>query len=166
MWHTDGNDAQVRATGDDPMSSWCQKCGEQGKPEPAVGLDEDGDLACAIHSAKIEIPVKLKCFDSAAPSRLEATEKEKTDMANEAKVCACGCGSELPTGYKWSRLRGHGGHGNGSALGSRAADHGSVSTRASKRPNYSGDAVQGNQSLVTLQLPACKVEKLLALLLQ
>jgi len=76
---------------------FCLKCGETGKPAPAVGFDEDGEAACDMHSVKAEIPAKP-----------ETVDEEKPDMPNE------------PTG----------------------------------------------EAVITLQLPAAKVGKLLALLLQ
>lgn len=124
-----------------PKTSHCLKCGEQGQPQPAVGLDEDGEAACIMHSVKAQIP------------------EENTDMANEPKLCACGCGTELPEGYKWPRLRGHAGQGNGSQRnGSHRKSSASKSTP--KAP------VSAAEAMVTLRLPAAKVEKLFSLLLQ
>jgi len=124
--------------------TYCLKCGEQGRPQRAVGVDEDGEAACAAHSVKAEI----------LPDQPATIEQEKNDMANEAKVCACGCGTALPEGYKRSHLRGHAsGNGNGKVNGKALA-------LAHNSPALA------NRGLVTLHLPAAKVEKLLGLLLQ
>jgi hypothetical protein len=32
--------------------SWCQQCGVANRPEVAIGVDEDGDPACAMHAVK------------------------------------------------------------------------------------------------------------------
>jgi hypothetical protein len=137
----------------DPVSKrsgvlFCLKCGETGKPRPAVGFDEDGEVACDMHSVKAEIPAKP-----------ETVDEEKPDMPNEPKLCACGCGSELPEGHKWPRLRGHAGRENRSAPASKASSHanGNGATLKLAAPR---------EAVITLQLPAAKVEKLLALLLQ
>jgi hypothetical protein len=47
------------------MTSYCLKCGEQGQPQRAVGLDEDGEAACAMHSVNARIPANLESVDSA-----------------------------------------------------------------------------------------------------
>jgi hypothetical protein len=141
-------------------SSYCLKCGEQGQPQRAVGLDEDGEAACAMHSAKARIPANLESVDSVVPSRLQTAKEEKTDMANESKLCTCGCGTELPEGYKWPRLRGHAGQGNGSHGNGKAPKSSLASKSAPKA------TAPITQTIVTLRLPVAKVEKLFSLLLQ
>jgi len=141
-------------------SSYCLKCGEKGQPQRAVGLDEDGEAACAMHSVKPLIPANLESVDPAAHSRLQTAKEEKTDMANEPKFCACGCGTELPEGYKWPRLRGHAGQGNGSH-GNGKASKSSPTSKSAPKPT-----APVTQTMVTLRLPVAKVEKLFSLLLQ
>lgn len=75
--------------------AWCLQCGSEGRPELAVGVDEDGEPACVFHRVK---PNKV---ESEAPSPLQTTQKE-ADMGtksqgvrpqSECKVC----GKELAT---------------------------------------------------------------------
>ncbi len=147
-------------------TAYCLKCGEQGQPQPAVGLDEDGEAACVTHSVTARIPANLESPDSSVPTRLQTAKKEKTEMANEPKLCACGCGSELPDGYKWPRLRGHASQGNGShgaaSQGNGKAHRSSPAPKSAPEP----PAPPVTQTMVTLRLPVAKVEKLFALLLQ
>lgn len=41
----------------------------------------------------------------------------KENRDSKRREIVCGRGSELPEGYKWSRLRGHAEHANGSGFG-------------------------------------------------
>jgi hypothetical protein len=63
------------------------KCGEKGQPQRAVGLDEDGEAACAVHSVKAQIPANLEIVDSALHSRLQTAKEEKTDMERTDILC-------------------------------------------------------------------------------
>jgi hypothetical protein len=138
------------------MGSYCLKCGMQGQPQRAVGLDDDGEAACILHSVKVANP---ESSSVEVHSQLPTTKEEKTDMANESKVCACGCGTELPEGYKWPRLRGHAGQGNGSHENGKAHKSQTSKSAPAVTPPVA-------QTMVTLTLPIAKVEKLFALLLQ
>jgi hypothetical protein len=40
--------------------SWCFQCGVAGKPEQAVGWDEDGEPACGLHRLKAQRPFNLE----------------------------------------------------------------------------------------------------------
>lgn len=69
------------------------QCGEFGTPEPATGVDVDGEPACNLHRVRTDsIFVKPKVVDSGAPSPLQTTEQGKADMAE--KVCV-GFGSRV-----------------------------------------------------------------------
>ena len=136
------------------------KCGEQGRPQRAVGLDEDGEAACAMHGVKARVPANPESVTSAVPSRLQTAKEERTDMVNEPKFCTCGCGTELPEGYKWPRLRGHAGQRNGSHGNGKAPKSFSASKSVPKA------TAPVAQTMVTLRLPVAKVEKLFSLLLQ
>lgn len=84
------------------MALWCFQCGELGTPERAVGVDVDGEPACAIHRVKPQlthsaveaISREVYKVEPAAPSPLQATEQEKAEMADT--LCT-GFGSRLGT---------------------------------------------------------------------
>lgn len=72
--------------------AWCLQCGSAGKPEPAAGVDEDGEPACVFHRAKppaIELPPCIAEPIKARPIeavKAEATQPE-TSEAMETKKC-------------------------------------------------------------------------------
>jgi len=83
---------------------WCMQCGALNRPEKAIGVDEDGEPACSMHCVKSNAVT----VEPAAPSPLQATEREKADMAIErtySRTCSCGCGGELKG--RWPYLKGH-----------------------------------------------------------
>jgi len=90
--------------------TWCMQCGVSNKPVPAIGLDVEGEPACAMHRDRQVQPPKFdasflekrmkqfrekpETFDKvepAAPSPLQATEQEKADMRTcsgfEGEIC-------------------------------------------------------------------------------
>lgn len=94
LWH--GRGGCERRGGDFVIEQFCFQCGVAGKPEPASGVDDDGEPACAMHRLRktflqplrtaevtaIVEEVYSKHVEPAAPSPLQATEKEKADMAD------------------------------------------------------------------------------------
>ena len=73
--------------------SWCLQCGSKGSPERAIGVDDEGEPACAMHRSRPEfnqdfVDKQMKQFkiDSVEPAKLSPPQatKETADM----KVCA------------------------------------------------------------------------------
>lgn len=52
--------ARVERLESNAMSEWCFQCGVAQKPERAIGWDEDGEPACALHSVKAKKPFNLE----------------------------------------------------------------------------------------------------------
>lgn len=102
------------------MSEWCFQCGVAAKPERAVGWDEDGEPACAMHSVKAKRPFSLAAHDELAPLKTEPIVvklkpaapspvqiKQEKEMIPE-KICACGCDEMFkPTGNRQLYAAGH-----------------------------------------------------------
>lgn len=173
------------------MPAWCFQCGVNGTPEQAIGWDEDGEPACAMHCVKAKRPPhfedvsrgsthglapervaeKSSPIIPAAPSPVQTSAKEKT--MNDKRTCSCGCGGELRG--RWPYLKGHNQTGGGATVSApkkaRKAKRDLDSICPSNSLPDAGlpDAgVCGQASaerLITLHLPGSKVQKLLNLLL-
>lgn len=97
--------------------SWCLQCGLSGKPERAVGVDEDGEPACTFHRVKeigsglnaasalqARVPLSVQLKPAAAPSPVQTSAVEESSMDNK-RTCSCGCGAELRS--RWPYVKGH-----------------------------------------------------------
>jgi hypothetical protein len=163
--------------------TWCMQCGTVGKPEPAIGVDAEGDPACAMHRDRQVQPAKFNAsflekrmkqfrekpetFDKvepAAPSPLQATEQEKADMAAErtySRTCSCGCGAELKG--RWPYLKGHNKSDGGALPKKEKAYRLKVPKGGDPLPNPT--QLGSGEHLITLQLSESKLARLVALLL-
>ena len=58
--------------------AWCLQCGIQGKNELSVGVDEDGEEACAMHRVKSRQTTR---------ARVSVVQPEKSKAMNEQHLC-------------------------------------------------------------------------------
>lgn len=68
--------------------AWCLQCGSAGKPEPAAGVDEDGEPACVFHRAKppaIELPPCIAEPIKARPNRSSKAEAPQPETSEAMK---------------------------------------------------------------------------------
>lgn len=167
--------------------SWCFRCGEAGTPERAIGVDEDGEPACAIHREHdprdFDQALRNK-VEPAPPSPVQATEQEKADMANETLTF-----EQLQKGIKLKAA--------GKTVGQIGAELGIAAWKFYQSPGFKaapsgiGEPVKlkkrkpsppapveldevchegesetpANEHVVTIRLPESKIAKLLELLL-
>jgi outer membrane biosynthesis protein TonB len=103
------------------LQIWCLQCGEESRPQPSVGVDEDGEPACMMHAVKRNDPeiqttkTKLDAIRRPAPTAqcqiaqpVKETSMERSAAVFAKKVCACGCGQEfMPTGAASKFFPGH-----------------------------------------------------------
>lgn len=86
------------------MANWCLQCAIEHKAYAAVGLDEDGEPACAVHAKREPAKFDEAFIDSrfqqlrepAPPKRVEpaavkpAPRQEKTEMFTKKQCIDCG----------------------------------------------------------------------------
>ena len=91
---------------------WCQQCGVVNRPQPAIGVDEDGDPACSTHAVRRNDPEiqtnKTKLDAIRRPASV--TQRPAAQPAKESvmeRLCKCGCGTEVPASNRFSFIKGH-----------------------------------------------------------
>jgi hypothetical protein len=74
---------------------WCLKCGELGTPERAVGVDEDGEPSCRMHSVKlnepefsIPQPTKRRAASRGVSRNVTGSSPASTEPAGQPPVVA------------------------------------------------------------------------------
>lgn len=73
-------------------AQWCMQCGALGKPEPASGVDEDGEPACGVHRVK---PPELPAPQTTVT---QPETREETMKQQDLKKCLGyerGCGEMI-----------------------------------------------------------------------
>jgi hypothetical protein len=100
---------------------WCQQCGVLNRPEPAIGVDDEGDPACGLHAMKRNDPevqtskAKLDAIRRPAPTakgQIAPPVKEKSmpraPKTFAPRTCICGCNQAfVPTGSTQRYMPGH-----------------------------------------------------------
>lgn len=148
--------------------TWCIQCGETGRPERAVGVDVDGEPACGLHRVRTDSVFLEK--PAAAPSPVQMKAEGTMDRICNGfnRTCGVALGDLNRTGLCttcYARKEYH---------ESKAKNGGAVPVPPKKTAKAKSEVmvvhfdqpVPPPEPMITIQLPASKVQRLLSLLLQ